>query len=104
MHLSNVHHHLHRHVLGNGQCICGQVWNEEEADEEVLAMVARTGLRTTVGTLLRQVLNPMHLAEHRKDVFVRVGFTCHDDNDVGNNNNNNTNNNNKNKNSNPFLA
>ena len=56
--------------------VCGQVWNEEDADEEVLAMVVRTGLRTTVGALLRQVLNPMHLTEHRKDPFVRVRFAC----------------------------
>lgn len=67
-------------------CVCGQVWNEEDADEEVLAMVARTGLRTTVGALLRQVLNPMHLTEYRKDPFVKVGFTCHDDDDDDNSN------------------
>lgn len=49
-----------------------QVWNEEDAEDEVLAMVARTGLRTTVGNLLRQVMCPVHAVEPRKDTFVTV--------------------------------
>ncbi len=33
-----------------------QVWNEQDAEEEVLAMVARTGLCTSMGSMMRQVL------------------------------------------------
>ena len=52
-----------------------QVWNEEDAEDEVLGMVARTGLRTTVGRLLRQVMCPVHTIEPHKDTFVAV--SCH---------------------------
>ena len=51
-----------------------QVWNEEDAEDEVLAMVARTGLRTTVGNLLRQVMSPVHATQPRKDIFVVVSY------------------------------
>ncbi|KAL0046765.1 hypothetical protein WJX82_009387 [Trebouxia sp. C0006] len=47
-----------------------QVWNEEDPEDEVLGMVVRTGLRTTVGNLLRQVMCPVHTAEPHKDTFV----------------------------------
>ncbi|DBA90734.1 TPA: hypothetical protein ACH3X1_003944 [Trebouxia sp. C0004] len=47
-----------------------QVWNEEDTEDEVLGMVVRTGLRTTVGNLLRQVMCPVHTAEPHKDTFV----------------------------------
>ena len=40
--------------------IVWQVWNEDNADEEVLAMVVRTGLRTTMGDMLRQVMAPVN--------------------------------------------
>ncbi len=33
-----------------------QVWNEEDAEEEVLAMVVRTGLCTSMGSMMRQVV------------------------------------------------
>jgi len=32
------------------------VWNEEDAEEEVLAMVVRTGLCTSMGSMMRQVV------------------------------------------------
>ncbi len=48
------------------------MWNEEDAEDEVLGMVVRTGLRTTVGNLLRQVMCPVHTAEPQKDTFVVV--------------------------------
>lgn len=60
------------HILGDGQWRCMQVWNEEDPVEEVLAMVVRTGLRTTVGTLLCQVTNPIHLTGRRSDSFLKV--------------------------------
>lgn len=33
-----------------------QVWNEEDAEDEVLAMVVRTGLCTSMGSMMRQVV------------------------------------------------
>ena len=33
-----------------------QVWNEEDAEEEVLAMVVRTGLCTSMGSMMRQMV------------------------------------------------
>ena len=53
-------------------CVRYQVWNEEDAEDEVLAMVVRTGLRTTVGNLMREVMSPAHAATLRKDIFVIV--------------------------------
>ncbi len=48
------------------------MWNEEDQEDEVLATVARTGLRTTVGNLLRQVMCPVHVdANHHRDAFWR---------------------------------
>ena len=35
------------------------MWNEEDPEDEVLAMVVRTGLCTTMGSMLRQVMNPL---------------------------------------------
>ena len=49
-----------------------QVWNEEQTDEEVLAMVVRTGLCTAMGDMLRQVVAPIHETSPFKDPFVTV--------------------------------
>lgn len=35
---------------------CVQVWNEEDAEEEVLAIVVRTGLHTSMGAMMRQIV------------------------------------------------
>lgn len=48
-----------------------QVWNEMAAEEEVLALVTRTGLHTSMGTMLRQVMTPTPST----DPFVKVCFT-----------------------------
>lgn len=53
------------------------MWNEEDAEDEVLGMVVRTGLWTTVGNLLRQVMCPVHTAESHKDTFVIVSRLQH---------------------------
>jgi len=50
----------------------GQVWNESNAEDEVLVMVVRTGLCTTMGNMLRQVTNPLHNTQLYKDPFLRV--------------------------------
>ena len=49
-----------------------QVWNEDQPDEEVLAMVVRTGLCTAMGDMLRQVVAPVNETSPFKDPFVMV--------------------------------
>ena len=49
-----------------------QVWNEDQADEEVLAMVVRTGLCTAMGDMLRQVMAPLNETSPFKDPFLIV--------------------------------
>ena len=49
-----------------------QVWNEDQADEEVLAMVVCTGLCTAMGDMLRQVVAPINETSPFKDPFVTV--------------------------------
>ena len=51
-----------------------QVWNEDQADEEVLAMVVRTGLCTAMGDMLRQVIAPVSETNSFKDPFVTVSM------------------------------
>jgi len=48
------------------------VWNESNAEDEVLVMVVRIGLCTTMGNMLRQVTNPLHNTQLYKDPFLRV--------------------------------
>ncbi|DBA96365.1 TPA: hypothetical protein ACH3X3_002538 [Trebouxia sp. C0006] len=52
-----------------------QVWNESNAEDEVLVMVVRTGLCTTMGNMLRQVTNPLHNTQLYKDPFLRDLFS-----------------------------
>ena len=49
-----------------------QVWNERHAQEEVLGMVIRTGLYTTMGTMLKHVIAPLDAVNHLKDPAVAV--------------------------------
>ena len=37
-----------------------QVWNDEDPDDEVLAMVVRTGCNSTIGNMLRRAVRPSH--------------------------------------------
>lgn len=48
-----------------------QVWNPEDAEDEVLAMVCRTGLNTQMGSMVRELVTPTTLSA-RKDNFVKV--------------------------------
>ena len=48
-----------------------QVWNPEDAEDEVLAMVCRTGLNTQMGSMVRELVTPTTLSA-RKDTFVKV--------------------------------
>ena len=49
-----------------------QVWSEDQADEEVLAMVVRTGLCTAMSDMLRQVMTPLNETSPFKDPFLIV--------------------------------
>ena len=65
--------YLHTTVLLH--CTSGagvQVWNESHAEEEVLGMVIRTGLYTTMGTMLRQVMAPLNAVDHFRDPVIGV--------------------------------
>jgi hypothetical protein len=48
-----------------------QVWNPADSEEEVLVMVCRTGLNTTMGGMIRGLLAPIK-AYHEKDPFIQV--------------------------------
>ena len=50
----------------------GQVWNEAQPNEEVLAMVVRTGNCTSIGCMLQQILIPYRRLG-LQDPFVKVG-------------------------------
>ena len=50
----------------------GQVWNEAKPNEEVLAMVVRTGNCTSIGGMLWQILIP-YKRLGLQDPFVKVG-------------------------------
>ena len=49
-----------------------QVWNEHGSDEECLALVVHTGLYTTMGSMLRQVMAPAHAVYSLRDPFIVV--------------------------------
>ncbi len=48
-----------------------QVWNPANSEEEVLVMVCRTGLNTTMGGMIRGLLAPSK-AYQEKDPFIQV--------------------------------
>ena len=52
---------------------CGQVWNAEAPEEEVLAMVVRVKLDTTMGSMVRQLIAPV-AAVQEKEPFEAVSI------------------------------
>lgn len=48
-----------------------QVWNAEDTEDEVLAMVVRTGLNSCMGNMIRQLLAPSWQYVE-KDPFITV--------------------------------
>ena len=58
---------------------CMQVWNEECTEDEVLAMCCRTGLCTTMGSMLRDTMSPLNqgsFGEWTSDLFLPVSYFC----------------------------
>ena len=47
------------------------MWNPANSEEEVLVMVCRTGLNTTMGGMIRGLLAPSK-AYQEKDPFIQV--------------------------------
>lgn len=45
------------------------MWNEEDSEDEVLAMVVRTGLYTSMGAMMRQVV---YNAKPAKNLLIKV--------------------------------
>ncbi len=56
------------------QTLGWQVWNAEDAKDDVLAMVVRTGINSTLGTLVKQFISPTQRPGH--DPFINVSFAC----------------------------
>ena len=55
--------------------VCRQVWNAADSEDEVLAVVVRTGLNTCMGSMIRQFIAPPY--EYvAKDPFVKVTRAC----------------------------
>ena len=50
---------------------CIQVWNPDSPEDEVLVMVCRTGLRTTIGEMVRELIAPSKVMQE-KDPFMLV--------------------------------
>lgn len=50
-----------------------QVWNADDPEDEVLAMVVRTGLNTCMGSMVRQMIAPTRL---QKEATPFVAVTC----------------------------
>ena len=55
-------------ILGQ---FCIQVWNPDSPEDEVLVMVCRTGLRTTIGEMIRELIAPSRVIK-QKNAFVPV--------------------------------
>ncbi len=47
-----------------------QVWNEEDPEDEVLALVVRTGFNSTMGNMLRQIVCPIDSVKWKQDPFL----------------------------------
>ena len=52
-------------------CHVVQVWNPDSPEDEVLAMVCRTGLNTLMGAMVKDLLAPLRLC-HEKDPLLPV--------------------------------
>ena len=50
---------------------CVQVWNPDSPEDEVLAMVCRTGLNTVMGAMVKELLAPLRL-HHEKNPLLPV--------------------------------
>ena len=51
--------------------VCVQVWNPDSPEDEVLVMVCQTGLRTTIGEMIRELVAPSKVIQE-KDPFMLV--------------------------------
>ena len=47
-----------------------QVWSPEDGEDEVLVMVCRTGLNTTMGKTIRELLAPTKVSREKNPVAV----------------------------------
>ena len=46
-----------------------QVWDDEDQDDEVLAMVVRTGCNSTIGNMLRRAIRPSRFLSARDSLI-----------------------------------
>lgn len=50
-----------------------QLWNDEDQDDEVLAMVVRTGCNSTIGDMLRRAIKPARFLS-ATDSLIKVSY------------------------------
>ncbi|KAL3162329.1 hypothetical protein ABBQ32_010013 [Trebouxia sp. C0010 RCD-2024] len=72
--LTGYHPNTHHAYTVHSGTIVEQVWNEEDAQEEVLAMVVRTGLNTTMGAMIAYKSSPA-TPHFMKDYFIFCAFS-----------------------------
>ena len=59
---------------------CVQVWNPEAPDDEVLAMVCRTGLNTVMGVMVKELLAPIRRYKERNPLLPVSAISLSTDN------------------------
>ncbi|KAL0053576.1 hypothetical protein WJX82_007835 [Trebouxia sp. C0006] len=63
------HPDRHRSCTIYAGTLVQQVWNPEDAEEEVLVMVCRTGMHTSMGTIIRQLLTPTKVYKDKEPLL-----------------------------------
>ncbi|KAL0037175.1 hypothetical protein WJX79_003951 [Trebouxia sp. C0005] len=66
----SYHPETHHSWTIHAGTVVQQVWADGDTDEEVLGMVVRTGLRSTMGNMLRQIVAPLKGPGDAKDPFL----------------------------------
>ncbi|KAL0028992.1 hypothetical protein WJX77_010388 [Trebouxia sp. C0004] len=69
------HPETHHSCTIHAGTVVQQVWADGDTDDEVLGMVVRTGLRSTMGNMLRQIVAPLKSPGDAKDPFL-LDLSC----------------------------
>ncbi|DBA85716.1 hypothetical protein WJX77_011623 [Trebouxia sp. C0004] len=67
------HPDRHRSCTIFAGTVVQQVWNPEDAEEEVLVMVCRTGMHTSMGCIIRQLLTPTKVYKDKEPLLRDIG-------------------------------
>ncbi|KAL0043037.1 hypothetical protein WJX79_007543 [Trebouxia sp. C0005] len=63
------HPDRHRSCTIYAGTLVQQVWNAEDAEEEVLVMICRTGMHTSMGCIIRQLLTPTKVYKDKEPLL-----------------------------------